>query len=287
MANPAPTPFQRVEERLRGRLTPALLDRLPRGYTRLGDVVVLDLDADVFGDHEPLVARAFAEALRARSVLARRGGIEGEYRLPRMALLWGDPDTETVHLENGIRYRFDPARIMFSPGNLPERQRVAALPVAGETVVDLFAGIGYFTLPLAVHGRPERIVAIEKNPLAHRYLEENIELNDVASLVEARPGDNRDVAPIGQADRVLMGYLPDPTEFLPVALSCLKKTGGSIHYHSVVDVPLFPETAFEKMRGILGALDWSATLKHSVTVKSFGPGAVHGVLDVEVRARGS
>jgi tRNA wybutosine-synthesizing protein 2 len=279
-------PADRVRQRLALRLPPALLDLIPRTYVRLGDVLILDMPAGL-GEHAYDVAGTWADELRMRSVLLREGQIQGELRLPTMRHIWGDPNTETIHSENGIRYRFDPAKVMFSPGNLPERQRVATLPVEGETVVDLFAGIGYFTLPLAVHGRPQAIIAIEKNPVSYQYLEENIELNDVANIVEPRFGDNRDVAPIGQADRVLMGFLPDPTEFLPLALTCLKKTGGSIHYHTVVDLPLFPRTAFDRLQGLLQALDWTATLKESVTVKSFGPGEVHGVLDVEVRARAS
>lgn len=279
-------PYEQVLALLRGRLSEPQLEAVPRTYVRLGDVLVLDLPEE---GNAPLVpiAEAYAKVLRMRSVIARAGHIEGELRLPTMRHVWGDPDTTTVHVENGIKYRFDPMRVMFSPGNLPERQRVAALPVEGETIVDLFAGIGYFTLPLAVHGHPERIVAIEKNPVSYAFLEENLEINEVQDIVEPRLGDNRDVAPIGQADRVLMGYLPDPTEFLPLALSCLKKTGGSIHYHTVVDLPLFPTTAFARLNDVLQALNWSATLKQSVTVKSYGPGEVHGVLDVEVRARGS
>jgi tRNA wybutosine-synthesizing protein 2 len=279
-------PADRVRARLEKSLPAALLDDVPRTYVRLGDILVLDIPASL-REHEHDVAGTWADELRMRSVIAREGHITGELRLPTMRHVWGDTNTETIHTENGIRYRFDPVKVMFSPGNLPERQRVAGLQVEGEVVVDLFAGIGYFTLPLAVHGRPARIIAIEKNPISYHYLEENVELNDVASIVEPRFGDNRDVAPIGQADRVLMGYLPDPTEFLPLALTCLKKTGGSIHYHTVVDLPLFPRTAFEKLQGLLQALDWTATLKESVTVKSYGPGEVHGVLDVEVRARAS
>lgn len=279
-------PADRVRARLQKLLPAALLDDVPRTYVRLGDILVLDIPESL-RDHEYDVAGTWADELRMRSVVAREGHISGELRLPTMRHVWGDANTETTHVENGIRYRFDPVKVMFSPGNLPERQRVASLRVAGEVVVDLFAGIGYFTLPLAVHGRPARVIAIEKNPVSYQYLQENIELNDVADIVEARLGDNRDVAPIGQADRVLMGYLPDPTEFLPLALSCLKRTGGSIHYHTVVDLPLFPRTAFEKLQGLLQALDWTATLKESVTVKSYGPGEVHGVLDVEVRARAS
>lgn len=285
MAHP-PAPLERIRRRLSSRLSEVEIARLPDHYVRLGDVLILDL-ADSGGRFGTVVAEAFARELGSRSVLVRSGPITGEFRLPQMSHVWGDPDTETTHVENGVRYRFDPARIMFSPGNLPERQRVASLPVRGETVVDLFAGIGYFTLPLAVHGRPDRIYACEKNPHAYGYLEENIRLNRVEEIVEPRLGDNRDVAPIGQADRVLMGYLPEPTEFLPLALSCLKPAGGSIHYHTVVDVPLFPQAAFHKMQETLSALHWNATLKESVTVKSYAPSQVHGVLDVEVRPRAS
>ncbi len=286
MAPRPPPPFERVRQRLEGRLTPAELEKIPSTYVRLGDVLILDHNND-WADFSALVAEAYAEELRMRSVLGRVGGIDGELRLPKMIHLWGDKDTETIHVENGVKFRFDPTKVMFSPGNLPERQRVASLDVTGETVVDLFAGIGYFTLPLAIYGRPHLIIATEKNPVSFEYLKQNIELNDVVELVEPRLGDNREVAPIGQADRVFMGYLPDPTDFLPLAVSCLKKTGGSIHYHTVVDVPLFPQTAFERMQQLLHALNWTATLKHSVTVKSYGPGEVHGVLDVEVRARAS
>ncbi|HLE47926.1 MAG TPA: class I SAM-dependent methyltransferase family protein [Candidatus Thermoplasmatota archaeon] len=282
---PLPPPDE-VRRRLEDRIGPDDLELVPRTYVRFGDVLILDIP-EALEPVQTQVAEAYAGVLRMRTVLKRVGVVEGELRLPRMRRIWGDTNTETIHIENGIRYRFDPTAVMFSPGNLGERQRVAGLPVADETIVDLFAGIGYFTLPLAVYGRPRQIIACEKNPVAFRYLQENIELNDVADIVQARLGDNRDTAPIGEADRVFMGYLPDPTDFLPVALSCLKRTGGSIHYHSVVDVPAFPKAAFEKMHEVLQALNWTATLKQSVTVKSFGPGAVHGVLDVEVRARGS
>ena len=52
--------------------------------------------------------------------------------------------------ENGIRYALDAARCMFSSGNVSEKLRVARFECAGETVVDLFAGIGYFTLPYLI-----------------------------------------------------------------------------------------------------------------------------------------
>ena len=44
-------------------------------------------------------------------------------------------------------YSLDVTKCMFSSGNTTERQRMGRLQCAGETVVDLYAGIGYYTLP--------------------------------------------------------------------------------------------------------------------------------------------
>lgn len=55
------------------------------------------------------------------------------------------------HRENGILYCLDVTRCMFSSGNVTEKARMGRLACGGETVVDLFAGIGYHTLPLLVH----------------------------------------------------------------------------------------------------------------------------------------
>lgn len=278
------TPQRLVQRRLESRL--GRVPELPRHYVRFGDVLLLDVPAssvDLSGE----IAGAFADALGCRSVLAWEGGIEGEFREPSARLLWGDPDTETVHKERGIQFRFDPARLMWSAGNLPERQRVASWDCRGETVVDLFAGIGYFTLPLAVHARADRVVAVEKNPLAYGYLIENVALNGVRDRVECRQGDNRQVAPEGVAHRVMLGYLHDTPSFLSVALRALRREGGRIHLHAKLPHGDFPDLALETLAPIFQKEGWRAALSGAHRVKSYAPGIVHGVLDLEVRPSGS
>jgi tRNA/tmRNA/rRNA uracil-C5-methylase (TrmA/RlmC/RlmD family) len=55
---------------------------------------------------------------------------------------------------------------MFSAGNAPERHRVARFRCEGEVVVDMYAGIGYFTLPYLIHAGAQLVHACEWNPNA-------------------------------------------------------------------------------------------------------------------------
>jgi tRNA wybutosine-synthesizing protein 2 len=183
-----------------------------------------------------------------------------------------------LHVENGVRYRFDASRIMFSSGNLHERMRVAGLPVAGETIVDMFAGIGYFTLPLAVHARPARIHALEKNPLSFRYLVENVALNGVGGVVEPWQGDNREFPREGFADRVMMGYFPRTQQFLPKAVALLKPSGGTLHYHNTAHA----ETWRAEMEGQVLAVAPGARIEEARIVKTHSPGVVHAVIVARV-----
>ncbi|MGQ0534443.1 MAG: class I SAM-dependent methyltransferase [Methanobacteriota archaeon] len=275
-----PTPFERVRERLAAVLAPDALALLPDRWDLVGDVVVLCLRPDLAPQGSE-VGRAYAEVLGAKTALWDREGIRGELREPVVEHLWGN-GTETVHLEHGIRYRFDAARVMFASGNLEERARMAQVARSGETAVDLFAGIGYFSLPLA-KGGAARVVACEKNPVAHRYLVANAAENALADRIEARLGDCRDVAPEGVADRVVLGYFPGTAAFLPTAFRALKSEGGIVHYHDVAGARAWREELqerFVKAASVAGLRPTALGLRR---VKTYSPGHVHACVDAEVR----
>ncbi len=165
---------------------------------------------------------------------------------------------------------------MFSSGNIDERVRMSKACQPGEVVVDMFAGIGYFSLPIAVHGRPSRVYACEANPIAFAYLAENIRINE-ASIVKPLLGDCREVAPEGVADRVILGYLEDTHIFLPKAIRALR-SGGWLHYHEAC-----PDGLTERLHRCLGkaAKSEGASISRSTSrrIKSFAPGVSHYVLD--------
>lgn len=211
--------------------------------------------------------------------VVRLGRIRGVQREPEVEVLWGE-GTETVHRENHCLFKLDVARIMWSKGNTTERKRMAQLVEDGETIVDLFAGIGYFTIPMAVHARPGKIYAVEINPVAHAYLSENIHLNKVQDIVEPILGNCREVAPRNIADRVLMGYIGNTEEYLDVAMDVLKDE-GIIHYHeSVPDKLKFIRPA---ERVINAGKGFDVEILNQRVIKKYSPGVYHVVVDARVK----
>ena len=271
-------PLDIIRERLqKSGLSNVQISLLPDKWELLGDVLILRLEEPLLKNVR-MIASAYADVLGAKSVLRDLGNIHGEERLPDVELILGR-DTETVHVENGIKYSLDAARIMFSSGNIDERIRMAALDCQGKVVLDMFAGIGYFSLPIAVYANPLRIYACEMRELSYRYLLESIELNKVDRIVIPILGDNREFVPPEPMDIIIMGYLKENQEFLPKALSCLK-SGGRIIYHENCPNELFPRRTLENMRGSAGG-GWTMKVLSKRIVKSFAPGVSHVVIDAQ------
>uniref|UniRef100_A0A452GZH3 tRNA wybutosine-synthesizing protein 2 homolog n=1 Tax=Gopherus agassizii TaxID=38772 RepID=A0A452GZH3_9SAUR len=227
-----------------GRWSDELEDDLPRSWQRHGDLILLSEDrfrAALWKELGPELWETVASALGARRI-AKRGRISPDgVRSPTVTLLLGQ-DGWVEHVDNGIRYTFDVTRCMFSPGNITEKLRVASLPCAGEVLVDLYAGIGYFTVPYLIHAGAAFVHACEWNPHAVEALRKNLELNGVQDRCQIHQGDNRQLELRDVANRVNLGLLPSSEEGWPIACQLLRKgTGGILHIHQ--NVESFPAKA--------------------------------------------
>ena len=254
-----------------------VIDRLPRRWEKLGDVLLMKID-DIIIPHAEEVLPVYARVLRAKAVL-RDLGIQGRLREPMVELLHGER-TETVHRENGVLFHMDPAVVMFSSGNIDERKRMATVGTPGETVVDMFAGIGYFILPMAVHTQV-RGMAFELNPASHAFLERNIEANGVSDSIEPVLGDCMD-SPEGTADRVVMGYFDDTEMYLEKAMRMISPSGGVVHAHSVCPEELLSTRPDAEAANAAVAADRTIVSSDLRRVKSYAPGVDHIVLDIEI-----
>lgn len=267
------------QERIAAKLEayPELRDIVPTRWEFVGDIVIVKMDPRC-RPYSDIIGRTYAEVLDAKTVCADVRGVSGEFRQPSMELIHGT-DTESVRLENGIRYGFDVTKVMFASGNTDERMRMRQLDSTGETVVDMFAGIGYFTLPLAKFSGARRVFACEKNPESYQFLVRNVRDNMLEDVVIPILGDNRHLRGRGFADRILMGYVQTTSEFVPTALRMLRP-GGIIHYHDTFYVneyedrirSIFSEACGEDGYDVIGIRE----------VKSFAPAVSHYVADIRV-----
>ncbi|MEM3398976.1 MAG: hypothetical protein QW724_05475 [Nitrososphaerota archaeon] len=212
-------------------------------------------------------------------------GVQGIERKPIVHHIAGEYIRVVEHGEYGWRLRLDIERMMLCLGNSYERLRIAKMISRDEVVVDMFAGVGQFTIPIAVIGRPRKIYAIEINPEAYHYLKENIVLNNVQEIVEPILGDCKKI--VGEevrdiADRIVMGYFGGTLEAIPQALQGLKNSGGIIHFHELVrrgSEEEFVKIVCEKIR----EQGYESEIRNWRIVKSYSKTRNHLVIDIYSR----
>ncbi|MCL7417019.1 MAG: class I SAM-dependent methyltransferase family protein [Halalkalicoccus sp.] len=252
----------------------AEIERAPKSWAVIGSVILAD-----FGGcpREEEVGEALLELHGGADTVLAREGISGEHREPSVRAVAGAGDTETVHTEHGTRYALDLSKVMFSPGNKRERARMGELVEQGERVLDMFAGIGYFTLPMARAGA--RVTAVERNPVAFRYLLENAVLNGVEERIDAYRADCRDVEVRG-VDRVVMGYY-EAHDYLDHALAALGG-GGVLHMHEATPEAHLWERPVSRLRERAETAGTEVEILGKRRVKSHSAGVTHVVVDARI-----
>ena len=159
-------------------------------------------------------------------------GVEGDYRIRKIKLILGNT-TETIHREFGIRIKVDISKVYFSPRLATERWRVVQDVKDGETIFDMFAGCGPFSIMIAKY-RDVKIYSCDINLDAIEYLKENIKLNKVKGIFPIL-GDSREVIEnIPRVDRIIMNLPHKSYEYLPYALKKIKR-GGKINYYELLN----------------------------------------------------
>lgn len=274
-------PFDEIKNKLENKIPANFNTYLPIKWEKNGDILIIALPK-LLKNYKKIIGEVYANVLECTSVLNDLGGISGEFREPNMEVIFGSSNTVTIHKENGVIFKMDPQKVMFSSGNINERIRMANISKLNEVVVDLFAGIGYFTLPIAVHSNPKKIYACEKNPISYDFLCKNISLNNVNSIVKPLFGDNREVAPVEVADRVIMGYFGTTIRFLPTAFNCLRNNHGIIHFHDKFTDEDAPNTTMKHINNEARKFRLNVNLLRYKKVKSFAPGISHYVFDLEI-----
>jgi len=271
---------------------------IPSRWERVGDCVLLPRGALQSSGMEALrsasiVANsldvAFCKVLAARLLGVQDEVADDGFRSSGVRLLVSDGNPWVLHVDNHIKYTFDVTRCMFSSGNITEKLRVAKWNLAGEVVVDLYAGIGYWTLPILVHAKAAHVFCCEWNPASIDALRKGLVLNGVADRATVVEGDNRCGTTVERirrvAARVILGLIPTSSDGWPAAVEALQDQGGFMHVHENVRDGEEAEHA-EKCVSCFSALlakrggSWEVSVVHIEKVKWYAPRVRHVVIDL-------
>lgn len=266
---------------LKGKLSSAEMELLPRTFEEVGDILVLELDRDL-EKKKKIIGEAFLKRYKQiKTVLKKKEEHTGEFRLRKLEWLAGEKKKETWYRENGVELKVHLEKAYFSTKSAGERLRIAELVMPGEEVLVMFSGIGVYPLVIAKNSSVKEVVGVELNPYAHKLAEENVKKNKLWGRVKLYQGDVRKVVPnLGRKfDKVAMPLPKTGEQFLDIALDAVKKN-GFIHYYGFLGEEFFDSEA-EKIKKICKKHGKRCKVWQWRKCGSFAPGVFRVVFDVQ------
>ena len=265
-------------------------------FDQIGEIVVVRIPDTLLGRRFEIGRALLDEIKIVRSVFCQASAVDGEYRTRKLELIAGSDDTTTTYRESGCRFVVDVEGAFFSPRLSHERERIASLVRGGESVLNMFGGIGMFSV-IAAMNTACTVYSIDSNPVASRLCERNVELNEHYGRKNRKKGRKMAgrVIPIcgeasqvvrdrfdGTCDRTLM-LLPERSdEFLGSAVRATAD-GGVIHYYSHVHSDSKRDAAELSERHYLDVAPVRSEVLDSRIVRAVGPRYYQTVVDAVIR----
>jgi tRNA (guanine37-N1)-methyltransferase len=279
---------KRLRKTLSSMLSSEDLRKAYNSFDIVGEIAIIRLPQD-----SSVNAKTAAEAImevhgNVKTVLLQESPVAGDLRLRRLTHVAGEDKTRTVHREFGCLFAVDVADCYFSPRLSHERMRIAMLVEPNETVVNMFAGVGCFSIMIVKHSSSAQVFSIDVNPAAFKFMDGNIRLNRVYGEVTPLLGDAKEIINSRLqrvADRVLMPLPEKALDYLPCAVSALRESGGWIHYYGfehAAKTERPTEKAKLKVVQALEALGLNFEVPYVRVVRSTGPNWYQIVADIHV-----
>ena len=272
-----------LKRSLEGVLTDQESEELFSAFDQIGDIIVIRIPDSLLSKKKIIGETLLKEVSTAKSVFYQSSDVTGDFRTRSLELLAGEDKTETEYKEFGCRFFVDVEKAFFSPRLSTERERIADIVKDGETVINMFGGVGMFSI-LAAKNKKCTVYNIDINPVASQLCEKNISINKLAGKIISLNGDAAQIVNDQlkeKGDRTLM-LLPERSdEFLESAILATKD-GGIIHYYSHIhadkkqDAPKLSEEHYLEVTTV------KSEILGSKIVRAVGPRYYQTVVDVKI-----
>ena len=258
-------------------------EELFSAFDQVGEIIIVRIPDSLLSKKEIIGETLLEQVKTAKSVFYQSSSVEGEFRTRDLEILAGEDKTETEYKEFGCRFIVDVEKAFFSPRLSTERDRIANVVHEGETVINMFGGVGMFSIIIAKR-KECTVYNIDINPIAAKLCEKNIELNKLKGKVISI---NCDAAKIideqlkDKGDRVLM-LLPERSdEFLNSAITTTKNN-GIIHYYSHIHADEKSNAAKLSEKHYSEITTVKSNILDSKIVRAVGPRYYQTVVDVKI-----
>ena len=258
-------------------------EQLISAFDQIGDIIIVRIPDSLVSKKQIIGKTLLEQVSTANSVFYQSSPVEGDFRTRKLEVIAGEDKTQTEYKENGCRFIVDVEKAFFSPRLSTERERIAGLVKDGEVMINMFGGVGMFSL-LAAKNTACTVYNIDLNPVAAQLCKENVQINKLKGQVISLNGDATEVINeqlVGKADRVLM-LLPERSdEFLDSALNGLKDK-GIIHYYSHMHADRKQDAGKLSEEHFMSVNKTNAEIITSRNVRPVGPRFYQTVVDVKI-----
>jgi len=275
-----------LKQVLGSTLTPEETAQVYSAFDQIGDIVIIKIPDELMPKKKLIADAILANVKTAKTVFAQVSPVRGDYRVRDLELIAGENRTITEYKEHACRFKVDVAKTYFSPRLSTERQRIAGMVGENETIVNMFAGVGTYSVVIAKANKTCRVYSIDSNSAASELDRINAKLNKVQDRVFSICGDAVEVIKdslAGQADRVLMPLPERAKEFVDSAVLALKEK-GLVHYFAHIKAD--GKKASQEI-GLKVTHETFAKYDHHIlgvrVVREVGPRMFQIVADVSVR----
>ncbi len=272
-----------LKQAMIGILTEVEADELYGAFDQIGNIIILRIPDSLLHKRKTIGEVLLDKVKTARSVYCQSSPVEGDFRIRKLELLAGEDKTETEYKEHGCRFKVDVEKTFFSPRLSTERDRIAGLIKEGEIIINMFGGVGMFSI-VAAKKKKCHVYNIDINPDAVRLCSENILLNKLKGTVESIEGDATKVIEerlLEAGDRVLM-LLPERSdEFLDSAIKAAKKK-AIIHYYCHIHAEKKEQVSSLAPQHFLSVVNVKSEILGAKIVRPVGPRFYQAVVDAAI-----
>ena len=259
-------------------------DELISAFDQIGHIIIIRIPDSLISKKKLIGETLLEQVKSAKSIFYQSSSVDGEFRTRDLEILAGDDKTETEYKESGCRFFVDVRNVFFSPRLSSERTRIAEFVNNDEVIVNMFGGVGIFSI-IAAKMKRCTVFNIDINPLAAKLCKKNIAINKLVGNVISIEGDasqviNRQLE--NKSDRTLM-LLPEKSdEFLDSAILSTK-SGGMIHYYSHIHADKKSDAAKLSEQHYMQITPVKSTILGSKIVRPVGPRFYQTVVDVKIK----